>query len=132
MNYRIVHCGTSLENYELCINEKIVGFTKRVGQDGDIIFLTVKVNGQSVCGARAKLSSITSSKPWKDPNKYKQCFKLTNLEYCVPFELGFLSDFFGDYWGLKLIGGKILKNENAIAAFNTQFEQNKVEKFQCF
>ncbi len=30
MGYRILHCGNSLENYRLCLENKVAGFLMRV------------------------------------------------------------------------------------------------------
>lgn len=43
MAVRILHCSKSLENYYLCLTEKISGFINRGPQPGDLIYLVVKV-----------------------------------------------------------------------------------------
>ena len=43
MSVRILHCGKSIANYNLCIEHKVAGFTKRGKNIGDIIYLVVKV-----------------------------------------------------------------------------------------
>ena len=52
MAVRILHCGSSTQNYELCIKENIAGFISRSPEQGDLVYLAVKVNGVSYCGAR--------------------------------------------------------------------------------
>ncbi|WP_291575967.1 hypothetical protein [Clostridium sp. UBA4548] len=43
-SYRILNCGSSMENYYICINEKVAGFTQRTADVGDTIFFSVKYN----------------------------------------------------------------------------------------
>lgn len=44
MAIRILHCGSSIENYELCIKEKVAGFIARSAEQGDLVYLAVRVN----------------------------------------------------------------------------------------
>lgn len=76
---RILHCGTSLKNYFLCINKKVIGFTQRTADIGDIIYLSVKHNKKTLCGAKATISELTDYKPWEDAERYVQCFKVENM-----------------------------------------------------
>lgn len=55
MGERILHCGTSLENYYTCINQQVAGFTKRVANVNDRVYIVVKVENKSLCGARGNL-----------------------------------------------------------------------------
>lgn len=58
-NCRILHCGTSLVNYYICIREKVAGFTQRIGEAGDVVYFTVKIEGKILCGARGVLHEQT-------------------------------------------------------------------------
>ena len=126
-NIRILHCGKLIENYYLCIEERVAGFTHsfRDGGKGDIIYLVVKIDDKSFCGARGILGDLTDNKPWKDSNKYTQCFKINNIKFCKPFDIAFLREVGGRSWGLKyLIGSKIIKDYKAIELLNEKFMEN--------
>jgi hypothetical protein len=101
MTYRILHCGKSLENYSLCIQHQIAGFLSRGANPGETVYLAVKVNKKTYCGVRAKLGDVTDLKPWPDGDAYVHCLKLTDIEFCEPFELKILSEIGGKYWSLK-------------------------------
>ena len=40
---RVLNCSTSLENYYICIEEKVAGFSNRGPQSGDQVYLAVKI-----------------------------------------------------------------------------------------
>jgi hypothetical protein len=129
MAYRILHCGKSIENYNLCIEHKIVGFTKRGKNIGDIIYLAVKVKKQSLCGLRAKLSDTTDIKPWDDADNYVSCFMMEDIEYCNPFDIKVLAKVGGQYWGPKYLqGSKVIGDEDAIKLLDETFNKNRTDK----
>jgi hypothetical protein len=129
MAYRILHCGKSIENYNLCIEHKITGFTKRGQNTGDIIYLAVKVKKQTLCGLRAKLSDPTDIKPWEDADNYVSCFMMEDVEYCKPFDIKILSKVGGPHWGLKYLqGSKAIEDEDAIKLLDKSFDENRTDK----
>jgi hypothetical protein len=69
---RILNCSTSLENYYLCIEEKVAGFVNRGPQSGDMVYLAVKQGKKLVCGARFVLDEVTDRKPWPDAESYRR------------------------------------------------------------
>lgn len=114
MAYRILHCGKSIENYNLCIKHQIAGFTKRGKNIGDIVFLAVKVGKKTVCGMKGKLSDTTDIKPWEDADNYVSCFTMDDVEYCEPFELKILADVGGKSWGLKYMHRPVISIQQNI------------------
>jgi len=48
MANRILHCGKLLENYHLCLQHQVVGFTARGALPGDTIYLAVNHNKKTV------------------------------------------------------------------------------------
>ncbi|MBN8676649.1 MAG: hypothetical protein J0M29_00400 [Chitinophagales bacterium] len=42
MNTRILHCSNSLENYYLCLEHQVAGFSNRGPQPGDQVYLVEK------------------------------------------------------------------------------------------
>jgi len=133
MAVRILHCGKSIRNYNLCIEHKVAGFTKRGKNIGDIIFLVVKVKKQSLCGLRAKLADTTDIKPWDDAENYVSCFMMEDIEYCKPFDIKVLAKVGGKSWGLKYLqGSKPIEDEEAIRILNDNFNQNRIDKPKYF
>ncbi|HBF7094865.1 TPA: hypothetical protein KOU56_003964 [Clostridioides difficile] len=126
---RVLHCGDIIDNYYLCINESIAGFTKRGQNKGDIIYFAVRIDKTSYCGARGLLGDITDYRPnWEDVEKYKNCFRVEKMEYCKPFNLNILKECH-DRWGLKfLIGSKAFNDKKAINLLNKKFKANKTKK----
>lgn len=128
---RILHCGTSIKNYNLCIQEKVVGFNRRVEnpKDNDIIYLAVKDKKKSCCGAKARLSQITDFKPsWENSELYVQCFTITDLEFCTPFELNVLAKTGGQYWQLRYIQlSKPIVDKQATNLLESNFLKNKID-----
>lgn len=130
MGYRILHCANNIENYNLCIQEKVAGFTTRVAEKGDIVYFSVKINKQSVCGARAVLDELTDFKPWEDSDNYVQVWRVKDMEYCKPFELNMLADVGGQYWAIKYLQrSKTIKDQEAIDLLNETFVGSKTNEF---
>lgn len=126
MKVRILHCSTSLENYYLCINEKVAGFTNRGPQTGDLIYLAVKVDKKTYCGARFILDEPTDYKPWADADSYVNALTIKDLEVCNAFDISELSKIGGKYWGIKYIqGSKPITDEEAINFLDNEFLRNK-------
>lgn len=44
MNIRILHCSTSIGNYNVCIKEKVVGFSQRGAETADLIYSVVNID----------------------------------------------------------------------------------------
>lgn len=133
MSVRISHCSNSLENYSICIEEKVAGFMNRGPQSGDLIYLVVKVGKVSYCGARFILDELTDFKPWSDSEKYIHTLTIKDVEFCHPFDISFLSEIGGKYWSLKFIqGSKSIKDDTAIQMLDRYFLENKTENFIKF
>lgn len=134
-NTRILHCGNFIENYYLCINEKVAGFSRgfRDGGIGDTIYLAIKIGKKSLCGARGILGEITDNKPWSNAEKYIQCFKIKNIEFCEPFDIGILREVGGRAWGAKYLqGSKNIKEEEAIKLLDKEFNKSITDKLYIF
>ncbi len=130
MAVRILHCGKSVENYNLCAEHKIAGFPKRVAERGDIIYLAVRHENATVCGARGVLSELTIDKPWQDSDRYIQAYKMVEVEFCEPFDISVLSEAGGQHWVLKYAqNAKEIKDKKAIEVLEINFSQNKTEVF---
>ncbi|RCX22936.1 hypothetical protein DFP94_101525 [Fontibacillus phaseoli] len=133
MSVRILHCGKSIENYYLCINEKVAGFARRGPTSGDTIYFVVKPEKKAYCGARAVLSEITDKRPWQDADSYPQAFTLENLEFCKPFEINILSSVGGQHWNLKYLqGAKAINDPNALDVLDRCFSEVKLDKPYIF
>lgn len=129
MSYRILHCGKSLNNYNLCLEHSVAGFSTRGPEKDDIIFLVVNYQKQPLCGLRARLGEPTDQQPWIDSDRYALAYKLVDVEYANPFDIRFLIDYGGKYWPLKFLqGAKAIKNNEAIQALNDGFDQHRIEK----
>lgn len=133
MAVRILNCSGSIENYNICVNEKIVGFSYKIGDIGDTIYISAKSEEGLVCGVRATLSEETDIKPWSDGDRYKQCFSITNIEYCNPFMLNELMSIGGQKWYLKYVqSSKVIKDSQVIELLNRLFKNNKSKSFTTF
>ncbi|MBO9998270.1 MAG: hypothetical protein J7641_04550 [Cyanobacteria bacterium SID2] len=131
MVYRILHCGKSLENYEICIRKKIVGFLKRSASSGDRIYLAVKVKTTSFCSVRGILGDVTDLRPWEDGNAYIHCLNFINLEFCEPFELKILAEIGGQYWSLKYLqSAKPITDRLACDALDRAFKSRVLSEFK--
>ncbi len=129
MSYRILHCGKSIDNYNLCIEYSVAGFGTRGTEKGDIIFLAVNHENQTLCGVRGRLGEPTDQKPWLDAARYVVTYRLIDIEYAQPFDIRFLAEYGGKYWTLKFLqGAKAIKEENAIKALNLAFDRNRIKK----
>lgn len=129
MAYRILHCGKSLRNYNLCLEHSVAGFSTRGPNEGDVLFLVVKLDKQTLCGLRARLGEQTDQRPWPNSDRYVLAYKLVNIEYAEPFDIRFLAEHGGKYWPLKFLqGSKPIKVETAVQSLNAAFDQYRVEQ----
>ena len=133
MSIRILHCGDNLQNYYICIEKEVAGFSQLSPAAGDSIYLAVKVMGLSYIGARGIIGTPSYLKPWPNSKKYKFEFSLTNIEFCKPFNIHPLSQFGGTHWAaIFLQASKAIKNEGAVNFLIEQFEKNKSQEMQRF
>jgi hypothetical protein len=133
MNTRISHCSVSVDNYNLCIENKVDGFNNRGPQPGDLIYLVVKVGKTSLCGARFILDEPTDFKPWPDGDNYINVLTIKNVEYCTPFDISVLGEVGGKYWALKYVqGAKPINDQAAIDILDSEFLKNKTDVFYKF
>lgn len=133
MSTRILHCSTSVENYNICIEHQVAGFSHRGPQPDDLIYLVVRVGKKTFCGARFKLDKLTDLKPWPDGDRYKHTLSLKELEYCQPFDISLLSQAGGKSWSIKYIqGSKPISDQLARKLLNQEFISNKIDKFIPF
>jgi len=129
MSCRILHCGKSLNNYNLCIEYSVAGFGTRGPEKDDIVFLAVNHEKQTLCGLRARLGEPTDQQPWPDADRYVSVYKLIDIEYADPFDIRFLGDYGGKYWPLKFLqGAKAIKDEKAVQALHDAFDKHRVEQ----
>ncbi len=129
MPTRILHCGKSIENYDLCLKEEVAGFTRRGPAIGDTIYFAVTINDKVYCGMRGSLAETTDFKPWPDNENYVISFMLENVNYSKPFNIKFLSKIGGKYWHLRYLqGAKIIKEEKSIEALAKAFEENIIDE----
>ena len=133
MNTRILHCGENLQNYYLCIENEVAGFSQLSPAPGDQIYLAIKVKGYSYIGAKGIIGEPINNRPWQNSQNYKYAFTLVIIEYCKPFNLLTLSFFGGPYWAAKYLqASKPIKDEGATIYLNEQFEKNKMEELHKF
>jgi hypothetical protein len=126
MNTRILHCGENIQNYYLCIENNVSGFSQLSPAPGDQIYLAIKIKGFSYIGARGIISEPTTNRPWPNSQNYKFAFTLTNIEYCKPFNIQSLKDFGGPYWAAKYLqASKPIKDDCATSYLNNQFLKYK-------
>lgn len=129
MSCRILHCGKSINNYNLCIEYSVAGFSTRGPEEGDTIFLVVNHENQTICGLRAKLGEPTDQQPWSDAERYVLAYKLIDIEYADPFDICFLRDYGGKYWPLKFLqGAKAVKDEKAVQALHDAFDKRLIKQ----
>jgi len=122
MAYRILHCGKSIENYNKCIDEHVAGFKGNGPAEGDLIFLVVKVDNKSLCGARGVLGEHTEKKPWTNPMDYRNTRVLKQISFCEPFDVSILKSVGGTYWAVKYLqASKIIDEENAAKILDETF-----------
>lgn len=128
MTVRISHCSKSLENYYLCLHEKVAGFINRGPKPEDLIYLVVKVGKKTLCGARFNLDEPTDYKPWADADSYVNALTIKNVEYCNPFDISILSGIGGKYWAIKYLqGAKPINDQSAVTLLDNEFTKNKSE-----
>lgn len=134
MSVRILHCSENRRNYYLCIKERVAGFIQRGAALGDLVYLAVRVDGETYCGARGTLTEITEFRPWDDAELYKHCLRMENMEFCEPFQLKtVLSSIGGKNWVLKYIQvAKTIQDEEAISALNRAFAEKKRDQMVLF
>jgi hypothetical protein len=133
MVVRILHCSDLIENYNVCIDEEVAGFKNRGPQPGDLVYLAVKVEKQSLCGARFVLDEPTDHKPWADADNYVNSMSVKDIEYCEPFDLSVLAGVGGKYWSMKYMqSSKAIKDEEAVRILDQQFQENRREEFHRF
>ncbi len=133
MSTRILHCSTSVENYNICVEQQVAGFSHRGPQPNDLIYLVVKVGKKTLCGARFKLDKLTDLKPWPDSDRYKHTLSVKELEYCQPFDISLLSQAGGKSWSIKYIqGSKPISDQLACDLLNQEFINNRIDKFTPF
>ena len=129
MAVRILHCSDSIDNYNKCLEYKVAGFKKRVAEEGDLVYIAVRQDKKPICGARGILSNPTIDKPWEDADLFVQAFKMTDMEYCEPFDLSILAEPGGSSWAMHyLLGSKKIRDEKAISMLKETFEQNKISE----
>jgi len=133
MNTRILHCSNSLENYYLCLEHRVAGFSNRGPQPGDLVYLVVKVGKKSLCGARFILDEPTDNKPWADADNYVNALSVTSIEFCKPFDIAILSAAGGKFWGIKYLqGSKAIPDKAAVDTLQITFLQNKTSELFRF
>lgn len=133
MSIRILHCSTSVENYYICLNQKVAGFSNRGPQPNDLIYLVVKIGKKGLCGARFLLDELTDNKPWPDAEKYVHALTIKSIEYCEPFDISILSTVGGKFWGPKYLqGSKPISEPKAIELLQQQFLTNRTDSLFLF
>ncbi len=133
MSTRILHCSNSVENYNICIEQNVAGFSHKGPQPNDLVYLAVKVGKKTMCGARFKLNSVTDFKPWPDAERYVHALRLKEVEFCQPFDISILSEVGGKSWGIKYMqGSKPISDQAACNLLNKEFEHNKIDQFIPF
>jgi hypothetical protein len=126
--YRILHCGQSFENYNLCIEKQIVGFMQRGASPGDIVHLALKIEKISYCWARGILGNITDESPWEDNDLYVHRLRLNNITFCKPIDLRILAKIGGKHWSLKYLqGAKPINDIEVQKLLDSEFKQNQVD-----
>ncbi len=124
MAYRILHCGKSLANYYLCLEEGVAGFSGDKAEAGDLVYLAVKTVRGSVCGGRGRLAEFTERNPWEEHYPFR--FELSEIEFCSPFVLSILQTVGGPHWPVKYLqGSKPIKDPKAQELLDDTFAANK-------
>lgn len=133
MATRILHCSNLLENYRLCIEHNVAGFSNRGPQSGDQVYLVVKIDKVSYCGARFILDEPTDFKPWPDADNYVNVLTAKDMEYCEPFDISILRSIGGNPWALKWVqGSKPITDDAAQSLLEEEFLKNKKEEPELF
>ncbi|MDX5418009.1 MAG: hypothetical protein LPK09_02250 [Hymenobacteraceae bacterium] len=133
MSTRILHCSTSVENYNICIEHNVAGFSNRGPQQDDVVYLAVKVGKKTLCGARFRLNALTNHKPWPDGERYVHTLTIKDVEFCQPFDLSVLSESGGKYWSIKYVqSSKPITDRAACDLLDNKFKSNKIDHFIPF
>lgn len=133
MSTRILHCSTAVENYNICIEHQVAGFSHRGPQPGDLIYLAVKVGKKTLCGARFRLHEITNRRPWADGERYVHALSIKDVEFCQPFDMAVLSEAGGKYWSMMYVqASKPIHDKAACDLLDQIFRANKVDHFIPF
>ena len=130
MAVRTLHCSTNIENYNICLDNQIAGFGHRGALPDDTIYLLVKKDRKTLCGARFELDSVTDERPWEDADRYVLCYSIKNIEFCNFFDLEFLGDVGGHYWTLKYLQGAKAIDEVAAKRLDEEFNKHKCAERQ--
>jgi len=130
MATRTLHCSNNYENYDICLDKLIAGFGHRGPLPNDKIYLVVKKDRKSLCGARFELDTITDERPWEDSDRYVLCYTIKNVEFCEFFDLEFLSEVGGSYWTLKYLQGSKAFDEVAQKLLDEEFNRHRCDKRQ--
>lgn len=131
MSTRILHCGNSIENFNLCLDNQTIGFTRRGPEAGDLIYVVVRSKKKILCGLRGKIADQTDFKPWPDSENYAVSFTLEDVEFSKPFDIKFLVDIGGPHWSLKYLqGSKPIKDTEAVMLLDQKFKSNAAGKPQ--
>lgn len=133
MSTRILHCSTSVENYNICIEHNVAGFSHRGPQQNDTVYLAVKVGKKTLCGARFKLDQVTTHKPWPDSQRYVHTLSIKDVEFCQPFDLAILSETGGKHWSIKYVqSSKPITDQAACDLLDREFKSKKTNNFIPF
>lgn len=132
MAHRILHCGKSLENHQLCIQHQVVGFISRGASTDDVVYLALKIGKTTYCGVRGILGEVTDIRPWPDGDAYVHCLEFKNIEFCQPFAIKILSEIGGKYWSLKYLqSAKTIGDEAARQLLDKTFESNRINNLDA-
>lgn len=128
MATRTLHCSDNYENYNICLDNLIAGFGHRGPLPGDKVYLLIKKERKSLCGARFELDTVTDERPWEDSEKYVLCYTIRNVEFCDFFNIDFLSEVGGNYWTLKYLQGSKSFDEVASKLLDEEFSKHKCDE----
>lgn len=130
MAVRTLHCSSNIENYNICLDNCIAGFGHRGPLPNDKIYLLLKKDRKTLCGARFELDSVTDERPWEDADRYVLCYSIKNIEFCNFFDIEFLGDVGGHYWTLKYLQGSKALDDVAAKRLDEEFCRNKCDERQ--
>ncbi len=131
MATRILHCGKNTENYDICLKDKIAGFTMRVAEEGDLVYFALRLDKErkTVSGARGVLDAPTDKKPWDDAERYVQCFTVKDMQFCDPIDLSELKTVVGKLWSIKYMQSpKPIREEESCELLDSLFNENRVNQ----
>lgn len=133
MSTRILHCSTSIENYNICIEHNVAGFSNRGPQQNDLVYLAVKVGKKTLCGARFRLDEPTNHKPWPNGERFIHSLSIKEVEFCQPFDVALLSETGEKFWGIKYMqASKPITDKSACDILDSEFKSNKIDHFIHF